>query len=525
MYRVILADDEMLDLEGMEFLLPWKELGMEVVYRATNAFKVIEYLKNNEADVLVTDIRMPIMSGLELVRKLKDAGCELKVVFVSGHEEFQYARQAIQMNANGYVLKPVDHAEMMKVLKEIRSQLDTERYRGAMDEKYRESAPLIRDEQMKRWLRGEQVPASEEEWLAEAGLDNRESSYGVILAELDDAGLKYAKREAADSGDEQAEQALKFIEYASSSMGALFALRVHAIRILLVFDVTEQSLETVAQQLLTTFRERLSGTITAAAGAPFPLLTALPTAFSEVNKLLEHKWLSGKNRIIQAIDVAEERGAEGRRPEIMLDEMFAAMLNYDLVKIDDCLQDLFSFIKHFDRKLNVQSFAQHILSKLDTYLESVNENLESLLGIRFDQLDILYHFETVYDIQSWMRRRFFEISESLQRKKQKKNHKIIKEIEEYVNAHLDRSIELREVADRFSFSPNYLGHLFKEESGVTFSEFVIRQRLAKAHEMLQDPVRKVYEVAFSVGYKNLTHFNKLFRDAYGLSPNEFRRQR
>jgi Response regulator containing CheY-like receiver domain and AraC-type DNA-binding domain len=525
MYRVILADDEMLDLEGMELLLPWKELGMEVVYRATNAFKVLEYLKDNEADLLVTDIRMPIMSGLELVRKIKDTNTALKVIFVSGHEEFQYARQAIQMNANGYVLKPVDHEEIIRVLKEVRSQLDTERYRGTLDEKYRESAPLIREEKMKRWLRGEYVPAAEEDWLAEMELDKRESNYTALLAELDDAGLQYLRQSESGSGDEQVEQAVNILMSCSQSMGALFAFRIDLVRMLLVFNTSAVSAETVGLQLLSKVKEQMKGTITVAAGTMFCSLSALPVAYSEASRLLEHKWLVGKNRLIRFLDVEEERGADSRRPEIMLDEMFAAMMQYDLVTIDDCLQDLFAFIKRLDRKLNVQSFAQHILSKLDTYLESVNENLESLLGIRFEQLDILYHFETVYDIQSWMRRRFFEISESLQRKKQKKNHKIIKEIEDYVNAHLDRSIELREVADRFSFSPNYLGHLFKEERGVTFSEFVIRQRLAKAHEMLQDPVRKVYEVAFSVGYKNLTHFNRLFRDAYGLSPNEFRRQR
>ncbi|WP_435171470.1 response regulator [Paenibacillus glycanilyticus] len=524
MYRVILADDEMLDLEGMELLMPWKELGMEVVYQATNAYKVLEYLRDNEADVLVTDIRMPIMSGLELVRKLKDTHLGIKVVFVSGHEEFQYARQAIQMNANGYVLKPVDQEELIRVLQEIRSQLDTERYRGALDEKYRESAPLIREQKMKKWLRGEYLPAAEEDWLAEAELEKKESNYTALLAELDDAGLNYLKRTESDSGDEQADQAMKVIESCSRLLGALFAFRIDPIRMLLVIDINEESAEARGAQLLSMVREQLNGTITVAAGTPFSSLAELPAAYSEASRILEHKWLSGKNRLIRSMNI-EERDSEGSRPEMMLDELFNAMMQYDLVKIDDCLESLFAFIKRLDRKLHVQSFAQHILSKLDTYLESVNENLESLLGIRFEQLDILYHFETVYDIQSWMRRRFFEISESLQRKKQKKNHKIMKEIEDYVNAHLDRSIELREVADRFSFSPNYLGHLFKEERGVTFSEFVIRQRLAKAHEMLQDPVRKVYEVAFSVGYKNLTHFNKLFRDAYGLSPNEFRRQR
>ncbi|MFC4778811.1 response regulator [Paenibacillus sp. GCM10023252] len=521
MYRVVLADDEMLDLEGMERLLPWQELGMEVVCAASNGFEALDYLRQEKADILVSDIRMPIMSGLELVRLAKELQPELQVLFVSGHEDFQYAKQAIEMNAHGYVLKPVDDKELIRLLGEVRHGLDDRVKRSRLEQAYQETIPLALNELLLRWFRGEATYESVSAYLEEAGIPSTAGEVQAALVEVDDLGLKW--------GGGSEEERTRFLsrwshfiqEYAGSS-DIVLQIRVEPFVMLLVLRESDGLAK--LQELLQLVRDTLALTVTIGLSNAVSGIDQLPLAYSEARTALDYKIFCGKNRVITPHDTQDLLLREVNDLDEVLNQLFSAMSQYELVRVDDCLEELFVMIKQLGKKLTVHNFTLYIISKLDTYLAGLNENLQSILGIPFNQLDILFHFETVDDIQSWLRRRLFEISELLQLKKAKKNSKIISEIEEYVEGKLGGNIVLRDVAEQFSFSPNYLGHLFKEETGTNFSDYVVRRKMEKAHELLQDPRLKVYEVASQVGYKNLTHFNKLFKERYGVTPNEYRRQ-
>ncbi|CAM3321830.1 response regulator [Paenibacillus lupini] len=264
MYKVLIADDEVLDLEGMRMFIPWTELGLEVVAAVNNGFDAYEVLKDGTVDILVTDVHMPSMSGLELARKVQETeGCgDLRVIFVSGYQDFHYVKQALSLRAYSYVLKPMDDSELVEALVKVTKELDAESRKLEEERKWREEA---------------------------------------------------AKR------------------------------------------------------------------------TPHRLIqTAVPS-------------------------------------------------------------------------------------------------------------------ET------------------------KKHTKLIQEMIVYMKEHLGCSLTLKEVADRFAFSPNYLGSMFKEEMGSGFSEFVIAMRMEKAGELLKDPKVKIYEVADQVGYRYMPYFSRQFKETFGMTPIEFRR--
>lgn len=126
-------------------------------------------------------------------------------------------------------------------------------------------------------------------------------------------------------------------------------------------------------------------------------------------------------------------------------------------------------------------------------------------------------------MKSWLRRRMFELSERLQRKRQGKKYKLIEEIKAYIEVELENNVMLRDAAIHFSFSPNHLGQIFYDETGIYFSDYVSIRRLERVKLLLGDPKLKVYEAAHQVGYKNLSHFSKQFKDYYGVSPGDYRR--
>jgi len=126
-YKVMLVDDELVDLEWLKRRVPWAALNLEVIATANSGFSALRILKEQQVDILISDIKMPIMSGLELAQKAKEIRPNLKITFISGHEDFAYARQAIVLNAFGYVLKPVKDQELMELLQSIRDVLDKEK--------------------------------------------------------------------------------------------------------------------------------------------------------------------------------------------------------------------------------------------------------------------------------------------------------------------------------------------------------------------------------------------------------------
>lgn len=275
MYKVLLADDEHLDLEGMRTFIPWSELGMEVVGAVSNGFSACELMERQAVDILVTDVNMPHMSGLELARRAMDRRPDVRVVFVSGHQDFHYVKQALSLKACSYVLKPMDDDELVASLRQITLELEYEAHRKRTEEQY-----------------------------------------------------------------------LKMM----------------------------QALE--AQE-------------------------------------------SGKPE--------DARGRQG---------------------------------------------------------EPETSQLRHAPG----------------------------------------SSRLIREIVATMQARLHDNLTLKNIAQQFAFSPNYLGHLFKEETGQGFSEMLTELRMKRARELLKDPKVKIYEVAGQVGYRYMPYFSRQFKETFGMTPMEFRKR-
>jgi two-component system response regulator YesN len=247
-------------------------------------------------------------------------------------------------------------------------------------------------------------------------------------------------------------------------------------------------------------------------------------SYMEAKEALGGKLFYGKSMLIRSSDKKPEIARDTLDVNNILETMFLAMSRYDLVCVNDCLDELFVMVKSLDGKLSIYHFLLHAITELNKNLHTINEDFYSLLDLEVKSLELIYQFDTVEDIKSWIRKKTFEISERLQYKKMKKNRKLIEEIQTYIIENLGKDINLRQTAAYFSYSPNYLGHIFKEETRLNFSDYVISQRLELAKKLLQNPKLKIFEVADQVGYNNLPYFNRHFKDVYGMTPGEFRRQ-
>ncbi|UHA72808.1 helix-turn-helix domain-containing protein [Paenibacillus sp. 481] len=527
MYKVLLADDEMLDLEGMKQFIPWQQLGLEIVAAVNNGFSACEVIEQQHIDILVTDVNMPNMSGLELARHALDKRSETRIIFVSGYQDFHYVKQALSLNACSYVLKPMDDQELIDSLQRVTKELDETKRRQAADAAYQQAIPMARNELLVRLLDGDSTSTLNDEsgfWeLAHSyGFQSLQWPIRVAVLEADDVAWKL------DAKQESARQEL-FQSFSAEVLTAcleqdiLHVCKLSRQRYALL--VSDEKAEAVLRFMLHRIKERLSFTLTIGLGLAVQQLNELSLSYQQATEALDCKMFFGKGKLIAYEQMQRAPEMEDARTlDLRLDALFTAMANYELVRIHDEIENLFLSVLTLRSKCTIHNLAMYIVFKLDQYLHSVDEDLFRLLGMELRNLDILLQFETMDDIRSWLVRKVFEISEMLRRKASTKNGRLIREMQRVVREQMHENITLRDIARQFSFSPNYLGHLFKEETGKSFSEMLIQMRMEKARELLKDPSLKIYEVADQVGYRYLPYFSRQFKETYGMSPMDYRKK-
>ncbi|WP_029192271.1 response regulator [Paenibacillus harenae] len=515
--NILLVDDEAVDLEWLRRRVVSSDLDLNVVGTANTGFNALKIIESEKVDIILSDIRMPIMSGMEFARKAKELNPQVQIVFISGHEDFGYAKEALQINAAGYLLKPVDDTELYGMLGSLREKVEKER------EQHRsvaEALSLINQELLLRWFNEPEQGLAQQQHISEFLAPLLQFGTSVAIIEADDLEWKIADDDRRTCVNHIAQ----FIEAFSRENNIGHLIIGHDARFVLLAGVTDERFSSLLEELIRAVRESFPVTITIGIGMFTNEMGLLHESYRQAQAALSAKWLLGKNRLIKDGSKKSPKSELAPVIEEILEQMLKAILAYDLVTIDDCLLALFSRNGSVSQKKDIYDLIIRITSKLHADLLQQNENLYELLKWESHQPAVLFQFETMDDILSWLRRRFFELSELMYVKKQRQKRKLVEEIIKYVDERLEHRVTLKEVAASFDFTPNYLGLLFKEETGTLFSDFLNERRMNRVCQLLADPTLKIYEIAERVGYKNIIYFNRQFKQSTGMTPGEYRKK-
>jgi len=521
MYQVLLVDDEELDLEGMRRFIPWEELGMEVAGAANNALSANEIIRSRPIDILVSDVNMPYMSGLELARSALEQSPNMRVIFVSGHQEFGYVRQALSMKAYNYVLKPMEDAELVATLRKVKEDLEEEDKQREVEESYRRLIPIAKSNLLVRLLEGD--AEGREEWpklLASYGLGKQAWPVRAAVLELDRHAWEYA--DTSGSRMETSRMFLELVHDALDDCGNVPYCKTGPNRIALVLEAAgyERTLQTVYA-----YMRRLPMSVTVGVGEPVVVPGRLHESYRHAIEAVESKMFLGKGGVIMYEEVRREpEMLDAKALDSRMEALFEAMRQYDLVRIYDEFENLFRSLANLRSKFTVLNLSNYIVWNLEQRLSGINENLFELLDIELHNLDVLLQFETVNDIRSWLVHRIYEISERLREKNHSAGGRLMRSIVSGIKERMSENITLKDFAKQFSFSPSYFGFLVKEKTGYTFNELLVQLRMERACELLKEPGIKIYEVADRVGYRYLPYFSRQFKDKFGMTPLEYRKK-
>ncbi|GLX66992.1 response regulator [Paenibacillus glycanilyticus] len=522
MHNVLIVDDQQLEITGLRTFIPWEKLNLQLVAEANDGFTALDYIEELAPDIVITDIKMPIMSGLELARRTKLIKPSIIFIFISGYEDFEYAKKAIQFSVEGYILKPINYNELIETLGNAVTRIERERNFAQLKDQWDASQHIVKNNAVKQLLEGE----SDAGYLNDVKLRYQAVYWRAAILELDDVDRRLNSLEPNEN-QQQIKSTMSYLTTYLQQENVLYAALENKRLGIVIPETSSQETMQRLEQLIEDARRHSAFTITVGLGNSVPELHELRKSYGEANQALGQKMFNGKGRILPfastQLNLESSQQILGSAEEL-LSQLFYAIQNYQLVDIYDLLEQLGNLILKLDSRNSVYHFTIYVFGKVNDFLNEKNENIYDLLQWDFQHLAVIYQFETVQDLRDWLRRQMFQVSELLHNKLAKRNKKLIEKVEQHVLEHLEEGVTLKDLAKQFLYSPNHLGQMFKEETSMHFSDYILNLRLERVKQLLDDPTMKIYDAADRLGFKNMTHFYRLFKKKFGVSPGDYRKK-
>lgn len=529
MYKIIMIDDEDEVREGIKRKTNWEACGFQLVGDFDNGRDAYEALESLQPDAVITDICMPFMDGLQLTELIAANYRDVKVIIVTGYEDFDYAKQAIKLKVKDYLLKPINSAEFTEFLHKLRLELDEERKQREdvtfLRHQFNESMPLLRERFLERLVTSCMRRDEIERKFQMFGLSLSGPSITVLALDIDEFHREFYNDQVAE------EELLRFAAYnifheimEKEQGGIVFRTRDDKLVALLSGDPERIDLtcQTLAEHVRYSIEKYLNMTVTMGIGRTYSDLRDLPKAFQEALSALDYRFLLGKNRVISIGDMEFGSSLDNLSYIHMEKKLISAIKTGEKTVVTLTLQDWINEMKKgtcsMDKcygKLN-----KLLVALMNVLVETGFEDAAVLGDHSFMQL---YARKTLDDVRLWLEEICLALVDLLAEKRTKVSESQMEAAVAYIHSnYADEQLSLQQVCNHIYMSMSYFSALFKPHTGETFVEYVTRYRLDKAKEMLAASQLKTYELAAKVGYSDPQYFSVIFKRNTGMTPKEFR---
>ncbi len=534
MLRIFLAEDESIIRETLRDTVPWEQYGYIFSGEAGDGEMALPLIRQAKPDVLITDIRMPFMDGLALSELVSREFPEMKIVIISGYDDFEYARKAISIGVDRYLLKPITKKALLDVLAELKEKIEGERAsRSYLSQFHREAEEY---EQYTRRVFFERIVAGQlsvQEIYASAAkldIDLRAQCYTIaffsVLPEPSGSAEAYSEPKAR-LRDALLEHFLKYPEY------VLLRWNLTTYAVLLKGDTAQ--MEELVRRCVDTVRSQYAlyapeQSWYVAAGRPTQRLSTLPACFEEVSRLWAYRHILPRQHVLTADTVSFLTGTSS---DCQLDQLDAGKVDPAIligVMQSASVQEVPSFtdeyIRSVEEALGSKPFCQYLMLSARFTAARFAASLEIDQREAFAPLtclEIVGRNVTAADLKGYLSAILLRMVELRDRSSSSQLRSLLKQAAAYIDRHFtEESLSLNQVAREVNISANYLSAVFSQEMGATFTEYVTGKRMDLAKELLRTTDKRSGEVAAAVGYRDPHYFSFLFKKTQGCTPRDYR---
>lgn len=537
MLKVFLVEDESVVREGLRDNIPWQQYGYEFVGEASDGEMALPLIQKVKPDVLLTDIKMPFMDGLSLSRLVHQEFPDMKIIIISGYDDFEYARGAIQVGAEQYLLKPITRAAMQKVLAELKTKIENEREQKTFQEKFqseaREYEQFSRTDFFVKVFEGRMPVQDIYEEAAKLSLKINAACYNILLFNLQE------KRTGENMGMESEDFARKreellhyFVRYPEN---LVFRWNVNTYGVLMKGSVeqmpefTARSLENV-ERICRPAQETLDWYV--AVGEPVERLSLLAQCYSNANHLFAYRFLMPGQHVFTGETVrlsAPGKEEGGKIADIDPAKMDAEIMRDFLLRgVKDEVGDYVeNYLLALGEALQSAMFRNyltlHAYFVTVSYVEGLGCEKEELIQLMGDKGLTPERQYDVEELQEYLCGLIEKALELRDRESDNQSERILKKALSYIEENYSQeSLSLNLVAGEVNVSANYFSAIFSRAMQVTFVEYVTGKRMEKAKKLLRQTQMHTGEIAQEVGYKDPHYFSFVFKKTQGCTPREYR---
>lgn len=521
--KILLVDDEVIVRESMKQMFDWERYGYAIAGEAANGRDALEACAIMQPDIVITDIVMPIMNGLELIRGLKDRFPHIKVIVLTCHSEFSYARESFRLGAVDYLLKySMDDDRLLNLLETLNKANETEVGAGKAGE------PASEHDQRANLLRLKKRYFSELISESYASVDELGQKAELLDIRAKENYLCLLLISSSSKDEAAAENLKKALMEVSDTNGEMEYFEVTAYQYAILLHLPSPSSQRVHDASLNVCRHvvKLIGSgparaLTFCVSEAFGRYSQAAAMYQQTHEAVKHRFYLDRLEIIPM--TAARKPFSQQIPDFAAAPFSAAVAGGDYTAIESSVNTLCARME----ELNVRpDYARELfITVMSCGIRVLNGHglsvAELYPGPSTPYSEIV-KLETLAEIKAYLLRHFRLLLDKLDEQAVKNYRKEIAAVVQYIKKNYSRDISLRAVAEEVNFSFNYLSQLFKDEVGESFSDFLIRVRMEKAKDLLRETPLKIYEIAKSVGYPDASYFCRLFKKVEDMNPNEYR---
>ncbi|WP_315069469.1 response regulator [uncultured Clostridium sp.] len=530
MYSVMIVDDEPIIRMGLKKIINWEEYGFKITCEARDGEDAIELLDKYNIDFIVSDIKMHKMTGIELLRKIREKGLDTLVLLLSGYDEFAYAQQGIRLGAFDYILKPLDSQKLKSILINVYNKLEIKEKK---DNEYKVNRIISGEKILYDLLRGKNLMMMDE-YILQYNLPLIKGKVQVAIIEINEIVISSKELGETDelsslekSVDNIIQKEFKksSIEYFSVLDGD-FGKKIIIVQMDNNIEITDlnENFIRILGNILEAANEELQIKLNIGVGNSYNKVYSMYKSYINAKEALKYKYVLGTNKLIHVNELAELRQKNFVYPI----EKEKALINSILIGKEDSLSMLHELVEEIANILSFDIFRINIafteivyniysnVLKKYSFIEDVYD-LSKIIKIGF------LGVETLIDIEKQLIDNIAKLIEIIKEYNLNHGDNIVYKACEYVLKHIDEDITLTSIANKLNISKNYLCSIFKQRTGENFLEYATRAKMERAKILLKKYDYKVYQISDMLGYKETTYFSKLFKKHTGYTPAEYKK--
>jgi len=530
-FSVLIVDDNIYDREGLRDIINWNELGLYVADIASDGMEGYKKAKEIHPDFIITDIAMPVMDGLQMAEKIKQEFPDIKFIFMSCFDDFNYVRHALKLNAYAYVLKPVNPDELIqeviKIKKIKENELEKDKLFEELRQQIKQSSSILKEQFLREILISKQHQDDKLQEAAEYfGIDCQKHCYTVIFAEIDNYNIIVETRSVEDKyllsyGIK------KYLEQSLFSVKKTYIIHHQLNSIAMVCFVKNEKQDeelgdiiSCLQECMELINKNLEITVTIGIGEFSNTLSYLPRIYESAEYAVRTKFYSHGNRIILSSEVKPANSPAKYDVKELYEELNTILEIGEEENTNSFIEKYLPSHSSYSEQY-VKSLTFSIINAIQIFLIDKNESFVNIFGSDTVIWQKLSRFETIIDIKQWI----FNIIETVRKyfRSQSKNRyvKIVEDIKNIIDKKYAEVNNVDEIVAPLYISSSYANLIFKQHTGQTIFDYLVSRRMEEAKKLLQDPYVKIYEVAEKVGYKSKSYFTSIFKEYFGMTPKQF----